>query len=105
MKIGHYQIVDKYGDNYLLIDRLLSGWVRNQIDICIVSVFFFVFFFFFFMQMITNVYKDNSVLVMCLIRWKRLIPLFKLGENTFDSFHESAIYSFFDSSIKNRQRN
>ena len=53
------------------------------------------------MQMITNVYKDNSVLVTFLIRWKRLIPLFKLGKNTFDSFHESAIYSFFDSFIEN----
>ena len=39
MKIVHYQTFDKYGDKYLLIDKLLSNWVRSQIDICIVSGF------------------------------------------------------------------
>ena len=39
MKIVHYQTFDEYGDKYLLTDRLLSDWVRSQMDICIVSGF------------------------------------------------------------------
>ena len=35
MKTGHYQTFEKYGNKYILVDRLLSDWVRSQIDICI----------------------------------------------------------------------
>ena len=37
MRIGHYQKIDKYNDRYLLVDKLLNGWVRNQTDIYIIN--------------------------------------------------------------------
>ena len=38
MRTGHYQKIDKYDEIYLLVDRLLNGWVRNLTDIYIKMV-------------------------------------------------------------------
>ena len=37
MRIGHYQKIDKYDEIYLLVDRLMNGWVNNQTDIYIIN--------------------------------------------------------------------